>query len=191
MEVDVRRDEPPQRRRTDSRRESARRPRALRIREERLDLRGQRGSLPCVRAAGVRGGSHGAGPEGVFDGPAPLLEPLAVEEPGLVQAFDELADLLRRRGLAVALLKDSLDLADRVLAVEERDEVEQRKREHDDLISEARGIPERHQPLAVLLDGEGLEHPKSRPVVHQGPLRGLGRGLRPHVCCRVARLRDS
>ena len=141
------------------------------MREELLDLRGQRGSLPCVSAAGVRGGSHGAGPEGLLDGPPPLFEPLAVEEPGLVQPFDELADLLGRRRLAVALLKDSLDLADRVLAVEERDEIEQREREHDDLIREARGIPERHQPLAVLLDGEDLEHPKSRLVVHQGPPR--------------------
>ena len=58
--------------------------------------------------------------------------------------------------------ENPLDLLDRVIAVEERDQVQQGGREHGDLIGETGGIPERDAALASLLDRKGLEGPETR-----------------------------
>ena len=57
------------------------------------------------------------------------------------------------------------DLADRlhrVLAVEEGDQVEQRPRQHRDLVGEAGGIPQRDAALPFVLDRKGLDSPQAR-----------------------------
>ena len=92
---------------------------------------------------------------------------ITTEEARLVERLDEAADLLGRRRLAVTGAQDLLDLGHRVLAVEERDQVEQRERKHRHLVGEPRGIAERDPALAVLLDGKRIEHPEPWLVVHR------------------------
>jgi hypothetical protein len=58
--------------------------------------------------------------------------------------------------------EDLLDLLDRVIAVEERDQIQQSRREHGDLLGVAGGITQRYAALPFLLDGKGLEGPELR-----------------------------
>jgi hypothetical protein len=51
-----------------------------------------------------------------------------------------------------------------VLAVEERHQVEEQDGQQRHLLGEAGGIAQPHEPLAVVLDGKGLEGPEPRPV---------------------------
>ncbi|MGH7315622.1 MAG: hypothetical protein ACREJS_05110 [Candidatus Rokuibacteriota bacterium] len=138
-------------------------PGSVRARKKSVDLRLQRGGLAGVRAARVRRGSHRALAERVFQGLAALPEPVAVEESGGVEALDDLGDLLDRRSLRAATPEDLPDLLDRVVAVEERDQVQERRGEHRDLIGEAGGIPEGHAALPFVLDGKRLEGSEPRP----------------------------
>ena len=132
------------------------------FRSKPVDLRVQRGRVARVSATGVGGGAYRAQPEGVLERPAPLPEAVAVEEPGSIKSLDDVGDLLRRGSLAVPAPENPLDLLDRMLPVEERDEVQQGGREHRDLVGEARGIPEGDAALPFVLDGKGLEGPEPR-----------------------------
>jgi len=100
--------------------------------------------------------------EAVLECAAPLPEPLAVEEPGRIEALDDVGDVLEGRGLAVPALQDLPDLRDRMLPIEERYQVQQGRREHGDLIGEAGRISQRHAAPPLLLDREGLEGPELR-----------------------------
>src|SRR5262249_33983208 len=116
------------------------------------------------------------------------LEPLALEESGLVEALDEIADLLCRRALAVTGPNDLLDLGHRMIAVEERDEVEQRQGKDRDLLGESRRVTQGDHLLAVLLHRKGFEHSKPWPFVHRGSprsarYRGLGFEVIESRCC--------
>ncbi len=108
------------------------------------------------------GGTHRTLPEGVLERPAPLPEAVALQEPGGVELFDDIGDPLPGRRLTVPAPEDLLDLLDRVIAVEERDQVQQRGREHGDLLGVAGGITQRYAALPFLLDGKGLEGPELR-----------------------------
>ena len=68
--------------------------------------------------------------------------------------------------LAVALLQLGLDGGDRVLAVEECEDLDQIDRQHDDRGDVARRVAQRHVPLALLLDRERLDRAESRRVAH-------------------------
>ena len=133
----------------------------------------QFGALGALWSAGMCRRSHGTLQELLVDGFPSRLEPLALEESGFVEAIDEVADLLGRRSLSVTSSDDLLDLGHRMLAVEERDEVEQRKRENRDLLRESRRVTQSDHPLAVLLDGKGFEHSKPWPFVHRESPRPL------------------
>ena len=54
---------------------------------------------------------------------------------------------------------DEDDLADRPLAIEERDDVQSGNGEQDHLLGEARRVAKTDEAFAVLLDREGLECP--------------------------------
>ena len=61
----------------------------------------------------------------------------------------------------VAAPQDVADHLDRVLAVEEGDQVEQRTGQHRDLVREAGGIPQRDTAPPFVLDRKGLDRPKA------------------------------
>lgn len=99
---------------------------AVGVGEEGGDLGLQRVGLAGVGAARVRGGPHRAPPEGILGRPAALREPVTLEKTRVVELLDERGDLLDGGCLAVAASQDLADHVDRMLAVEERDQVEQR-----------------------------------------------------------------
>jgi len=59
-------------------------------------------------------GAHRVPAEAVLQRAAPVAEAVAVEEPGLVEALDDVGDLLDGRRLTVSLLQDLAYLLDRV-----------------------------------------------------------------------------
>ena len=87
-----------------------------------------------------------------------------IEEAALVEALRHGADLRSREGKAVAAAHDVADLVQRVLAVEEGDDVEQRHRQHRDLIGESRRITQPHRALPVLLDRKRFERAEAGPL---------------------------
>ena len=138
------------------------RTRPVRAGKKPVDLRPKHRRLVGVSATGVGGGAYRAQPEGVLERPAALPEAVAVEEPGSIESLDDVGDLLRRGSLAMPAPENPLDLLDRMLPVEERNQVQQAGREHRDLIGEAGGIPEGDASLPFVLDGKGLEGPEPR-----------------------------
>src|SRR4029077_14586289 len=130
--------------------------------EEARDLLAQRLRLARVGAAGVRGRPRRALPERVVGRATPRAEALAVEEARIVELIDQGADLIDRGRLPVTVAQDLADRLDRVLPVEERDQVEQRPRQHRDLVGEAGGITQRDAVLPLVLDREGLDSPQAR-----------------------------
>lgn len=140
----------------------ARRSRPITRRKERIDLPRQRRRLSGIGAAGVARRPHRTPAEGVVQLTAAGLEPVAFEESGGVEALDHQRDLLGTRCFAVALVQDRADLLHRVIAVEERDQVQERGREHGDLVGESGGIAEGDAPLPLVLDREGLERAEPR-----------------------------
>src|SRR5216683_1625112 len=136
--------------------------RPLHVGKESGDLLPQRRGLARIGAARVSRGPHRAPPEGVVDGAATRPEPLAVEEPRVVEPLDQRGDLLDRGRLAVAAPQDLADPLDRVLPVEEGDQVEQGARQHRDLLGEAGGVTQRDAALPFVLHRKGLDSPQAR-----------------------------
>ena len=66
----------------------------------------------------------------------------------------------------VSLLQLGLDGGDRVLTVEQREDLDQIDRQHDDLGDVASRIAQRDVPLAFLLDRKCLDRPEPRRVAH-------------------------
>jgi hypothetical protein len=90
------------------------------------------------------------------------VKPVAVEEAGHVEPLDHRDDLLECRRLPVAALEHLTDRLDRMLAVEERDEIEQGRGEQRDLVGEAGGVTQGDTALPFVLHGEGLEGAEPR-----------------------------
>src|SRR5215471_10372392 len=128
------------------------------------------------RSFGAPGrGAGGCGEPGLLDGLPPCLEAQALQEARLVEALGETRDVLRRGGRpAVAGLHDLVDLRDRALAVEERDDVEGRNGQEDDLLGESSRISQAEEPLTVLLDRKRLQSPQTRAVRAGHALPALG-----------------
>src|SRR5436190_2223911 len=83
----------------------------------------------------------------------PLGEARAVEESVLVEARDDALDLLRGHRATVLAQHRRLHVDQRVLAVEERDDLEEWSRQQHDGFRESRGIAQRDYALALVLDG--------------------------------------
>ena len=58
--------------------------------------------------------------------------------------------------------QDLADRVDRVLAVEEGNQVEEGARQHRDLVGEAGRIPQRDAALPLVLHREGFDSPQAR-----------------------------
>jgi len=106
-----------------------------------------------------------------FDGGLALGEARGVEEALLVQARDDAFDLGGGDQTAVALHHHRLDVDQRVLAVEQRDDLEQRAREQHDGVGVAGRVAQRDDTPALVLDGKGVDVPQAREQA-AGALRG-------------------
>ena len=107
----------------------------------------------------------------------PRLEGRSLEKPVLIERLRQLLDP-REVDVLAALAQDRLlDRIEVVRAVEERDDLEQRHRQHDHGRRVAGGIAEREIPLAVVLDGERLDAAQPRPTYGR-PVRRRAHGLR-------------
>ena len=91
-----------------------------------------------------------------IDPGAPRVERRALEEAVSVERGGELEDLRRVDQLAVSPHDRRLDVGDAVLAVEQRDDLEQRHRDHHDRLGVACRISQGEKPLPVVIDREGL-----------------------------------
>ena len=96
------------------------------------------------------------GEKAVVDGGAPLGEARALEEALLVESLGDLLDL-SPLDESVTAHHGLLDVGDRVLAVEERHDVEQRPVQQGDRRRVAGGIAQRHALPALVLDGKRLD----------------------------------
>ena len=164
MEIDVRRDETGE---PGARGAVARgtQPRALAMSEEAVYLAPEGIHLARVGAAGMGRRPAGTRQPVAFDPALAKGEAGAVQEARLVEALDDLRDVLGpRRLVAAPARQDVTHLGHGVLAVEEGDEIQKGNGEQRDLIGEAAGIPEPDQALAVLLHGKGLERAQSGPL---------------------------
>src|SRR5438034_4465 len=121
--------------------------------------------LARVGAAGMGRRPAGTRQPVAFDPALAKGEAGAVQEARLVEALDDLRDVLGpRRLVAAPARQDVTHLGHGVLAVEEGDEIQKGNGEQRDLIGEAAGIPEPDQALAVLLHGKVLERAQSGPL---------------------------
>ena len=161
VKVDVRRDQ-----RADGLRAGTAavdRPRALGRDEEAVEHRTQGRAVGRVRAAGMAGRPCRRREERAVDLGAARLEGRALEEPVLVERLRELLDARGLHHLALVAKDRLLDLGDVVASVEERDDLEQRAREHHDRRRVAGGIAQRQEALALVLDRERLDAAQARP----------------------------
>jgi hypothetical protein len=122
----------------------------------------------------VDGEPGGGAAIALVDGLAPRPEAGAVEQAGLVELGDHPADLLGARGGAVTAREDGLDVAHGALAIEQRDQVDQGPGQQDDPRGHARGVAQREQALAILVDGKGVEVAQARPEERAVSLVGHG-----------------
>src|SRR6185503_19010662 len=129
--------------------------------EEPGDLGTEGVGLPGVGAARVGRGADGALSEGILGRAAPRLEARAIQEAGVVEPLGQAPDLLDGRRLTVAAADDLLDRLQRMLAVEQRDQIEERPGQDRDLVGEAGGIPQGDAALPLVLDREGLDSPQA------------------------------
>src|SRR4030095_9498689 len=95
--------------------------------------------------------------EFVVDGGASLGEGRTLEESVPLEGLGNLLDLSSLDQLSVAAHHRRLDVRDRMLAVEERDDVEQRPVQQHDRRRVAGGIAQRQAPPALVLDGKRLD----------------------------------
>ena len=158
MEIDVRRDQAAHA----AAAEVADRSRPGRRGEEAVDHRAQRRRLGGVGAPGVTRRPARGVEEGAVDRVPAAPERRAVEESVLVECRRQRLDLLGADQLAVAPHDLGLDVDDRMLPVEERDDPEEPDRKHDDRGGVARRIAQRDVALALVLDGKGLDRPEAR-----------------------------
>jgi hypothetical protein len=112
----------------------------------------------------VEGRALGAGRILRLDARAPGGETRRVEEAALVETLGHGADLRPREGKAVAAAHDVADLVERMLAVEEGDDVEEGHGEHRHLIGEPGRIPQPHRALPILLDRKRFERAEAGPL---------------------------
>src|SRR3990167_8324019 len=145
-------------------------PRPLRRREARVEGGVERVRLRRVGAARVGGGPQRRLEERAVHGGPPRRKALALEEALRVERVGDGLDLLAREQLAVAPHHRRLDVGDRVLAVEERDDLEEHARQEDDRVRVARRVAQRDARLPLVLDGEGIDLPQAG--------RGLAHGVR-------------
>ena len=139
------------------------RPRALGGDEEAVEHRTQGRAVGRVRDAGMAGRPCRRREERAVDLGAARLEGRALEEPVLVERLRELLDARGLHHLALVAKDRLLDLGDVVASVEERDDLEQRAREHHDRRRVAGGIAQRQEALALVLDRERLDAAQARP----------------------------
>jgi len=81
----------------------------------------------------------------------------AVQKSPPIEGLGDLLDLSPFDQLPVTAHHRSLDVCDRMLAVEERDDVEQRPVQEDDRPGVPGRIAQGHARLAFMLDGKGLD----------------------------------
>ena len=128
-----------------------------RRREESIDHRSELFGVGRVRRAGV-GGRTGRGREkAVVDGGATFGEARTVEESLLIQSLGDLLELSPLNEPPVTAHHRRLDVGDRVLAVEERHDVEEGSVQQDDRRRVAGGIAQGHTLPALVLDGKGFD----------------------------------
>jgi hypothetical protein len=108
----------------------------------------------------VRGRTSRRGKEPAVDDGTPIGEGGAVEKSLLVEGLGELLDLPALDELTVTAHHRGLNVRDRVLAVEQGHDLEERAVEQDDGVGVAAGITERDAGPSFVLDGEGLHHPQ-------------------------------
>ncbi len=117
------------------------------------------------------GGPRRGAPELRLDRRLARGEPRRVEEAVLVEARDHALDLGRGHELAVTPHHRRLGIGHRVLAVEQRHELEERTGEQHDGRRVPGRIAQRDHPLALVLDGKRLHHPEPRKRVAHRPSR--------------------
>jgi hypothetical protein len=83
----------------------------------------------------------------------------------LVEAGGDVFDLRRGDEPALPAHHDGLDVHERVLAVEHRDDLEERGRQQHHRIGQAGGITEGDDPLALVLDRKRLHVTEARQRV--------------------------
>ena len=91
-----------------------------------------------------------------------------VEEALLVEGVGDLGDPLARDELSVLPHDRSLNVGDRVLAVEERHDLKKDSRQEHDRVGVSGGIAEGEDPAALVLDGKGLERTETRSEIGHG-----------------------
>ncbi len=106
----------------------------------------------------MAGRTAGRAEERVVDRSTAAGEGRALEKAVRVELADELREICSRAHLlAVALEQPAWIVRDRMLAVEQRDDLDQIDRQHDDLGDVASRIAQRDVPLAFLLDRKCLD----------------------------------
>jgi hypothetical protein len=110
----------------------------------------------------MRGRPHRRGEEFPFDGRAPGVKTLAVEKAVLVQRRRQLDYPLPLYLLSRVAEDGGADVVDRVLAVEERHDLQQGHGQHRHRRREAGGIAQREIALPLVIDGECLDRAQPR-----------------------------
>ena len=141
------------------------RPRPVRRREEALEHPKELGGVPRVGSAGVGGRTGRRSEEAAVDDGAPVGKARALEESLLVERLGDLLDLSPLDELAVTAHHDGLDVSHRVLAVEERHDLEEGSVEQDDRVRVAAGIAQGDARPPLVLDGKGLHRPQPRHLI--------------------------
>ena len=145
------------------RRHAAPRNRAIGVDEEAVDLRLQRRRVSRVGAARMRRRARtGVCEKASSSARRRCRKPVAVEEPGVIEPLGDRAICFEGGRLAVPALRISRISLDRMLAIEERDQVRGRNGSTAICSVKPAGSRRATQRCAFLLDREGLEGPQAR-----------------------------
>jgi hypothetical protein len=124
--------------------------------------------LSGVGASGVGRRARRRGEEVAVDRSAALGEAGAVEKALLIERLGDLLDLAPLDQLAaVAAHHGGLDLGNRVLAVEQRHDLEERPVQQHDGVGVPRGIAKGHAAPPLVLDGKGFDAAEAWRRGHQ------------------------
>jgi hypothetical protein len=142
---------------------------AVRRREEAVHRAAQLVGVARVRAARVRRRARRRRAELRLERRLPLREARRVEEAVLVEARDDALDLRGRDETPVLAHDDRLHVDERVLAVEHRDDLEQRPGQEHDRGGDARRIAQRDDALPLVLHGKRLDVAETRQRLAHAP----------------------
>ena len=135
--------------------------RALGRHEEAVEQRAGLGGIHRVGAAAVRRRARRRFEERAVDRRAALGEARAVEETLLVQPVGDLGDPVARHELTARAHDRGLNVGDRVLAVEERHDLQEPTRQQHDRAGVPGRVAERDHLPALVLDGKRLDLPQA------------------------------